>query len=236
MALRIGDPREMAVLILVALVSDLDTLRAQLRNQSVEIIDSVIEHESRLARAKVGRVLLEEGPHRGPEPIRIVALPPLQDSPAAGLDGQPEVSAIPLSERVYITSAKESAAESRDSGRRRLVGAGLRGAGLVRCLEGLAAAAARDRVRVAEGEAAAHESVYEVDLRAFEVHGAHRVHDDANAVVLDDRVVVFGAVGERHPVRETRATTRCDVHAEREVLPVLLRENLAELVRRFWCQ
>src|SRR5713226_2207441 len=142
------------------------------------------------------------------------------------------MSAIPLSDRVYITSAKESAAEPRDSCRLRLVGAGLRGAGLVCRLEGLAATAARDRVRVAEREAATHEGVDEVDLRALEVHGAHRVDDDANAVLLHDRVILFGAVGERHPVREPRASTRRDVHAEREVLPLLLRENLAELVRR----
>lgn len=165
--LRVGDPRETTVLILMALVSDLDALRAQLRDQSVEIIDAVIEHESRLAGTKVGRVLVEEGPDRGSEPIRIIALAPLQDGPAARLDGESEMSAVPLSERVYITSAKESAAEPRDSGRLRLVGAGLRGAGLVRCLEGLAAAAARDRVRIAECEAAAHEGVDEVDLRAL---------------------------------------------------------------------
>jgi len=44
----------------MAFVTDLDTLRAKLRNQSVEIIDAVIEHEGRLARAKAGRVLLEQ--------------------------------------------------------------------------------------------------------------------------------------------------------------------------------
>src|SRR5256885_4181771 len=117
-----------------------------------------------------------------------------------------------------------------------LVRAGLGGAGLVRRLEGLAAAAARDRVWVTESEAAAHEGVDEVDLGALEVHGAHRIDDDANAVLLDDGVILFGAVGERHPVREPPASTGCDVHAKREVLPVLLREDLTQLVRRFWCQ
>src|SRR2546423_6111185 len=108
-----------------------------------------------------------------------------------------------------------------------LVGAGLGGAGLVCRLEGLAASAARDRVGVTEREAAAHQCIHEVDLRAFEIHRAHRVDDDANAVLLDDRVVLFGTVGEGHPVREARASTRRDVHAKREVLSVLLRENLA---------
>ena len=60
MALRVGDPREATVLILMALVTNVDTFRAKLRNQSVEIIDAVIEHEGRLARAKVGRLLVEQ--------------------------------------------------------------------------------------------------------------------------------------------------------------------------------
>src|SRR6266550_3949077 len=98
----------------------------------------------------------------------------------------------------------------------RLVRAGLGGAGLVSRLERLAATAARDRVRVAECEAATHE----------------RVDDDANAVLLHDRVILFGAIGEGHPIREARAATRCDVDTEGEVLPVLLREDLAQLVRR----
>src|SRR6266404_3921927 len=83
-------------------------------------------------------------------------------------------------------SAKEGPAESRDSRRGRLVRAGLRGAGLVRRLEGLAASAARDRVGVAEREAAAHEGVDEVDLRALEIHGAHRVYDNANVIPYEN--------------------------------------------------
>src|SRR2546425_5558600 len=129
-------------------------------------------------------------------------------------------------------SAKENSAETGDASRRRLVRAGLRGAGLVRSLEGLAAAAARDRVGVAKREPAAHESVDEVDLRALEVHRAHRVDDHANAVLLYDRIVLFGALGEGHAIRKARAPTRCDVDAQREVAAVLLREDLLELVRR----
>src|SRR2546425_3202039 len=113
-----------------------------------------------------------------------------------------------------------------------LVRAGLRGAGLVRSLEGLPAAAARDGIRVAEREPAAHQSVDEVDLRALEVHRAHRVDYHANAVLLHDRIVLFSALGEGHAIREARAPTRCDVDAQREVAAVLLREDLLELVRR----
>src|SRR4030095_15563298 len=105
-----------------------------------------------------------------------------------------------------------------------LVGAGLRGAGLLRGAERLPAAAARDGVRVAKSESAAHERVDEVDLGALDVHRAHRVGDDAHAVFLDERVVVLTAFGERHAVGEARAAARGDVDAEREVVATLLGE------------
>src|SRR5947209_5713963 len=56
----IGDPPEATVLVLVAISRDVDTLRAQLRNKSVELVDAVVEHERRLARAEIGRVLFED--------------------------------------------------------------------------------------------------------------------------------------------------------------------------------
>src|SRR5260221_7785939 len=103
------------------------------------------------------------------------------------------------------------------SGARReffLVRAGLGGAGLIRGLERLAAAAARHGVRVAKREPTAHERVHEVDLGALDVHRAHQIHDDANAVLLDERVVLFAALREGHAVRETAAPTRGHVDAK----------------------
>src|SRR5438105_626506 len=89
--------------------------------------------------------------------------------------------------------------------RRVLVATGLRGARVARGLEGLTAAAARHGVRVAEGEAAAHEGVDEVDLASLDVHRAHRIDDDLDAVVVDDRVAFLDPFGEGHPVREAGA-------------------------------
>src|SRR5713101_8964359 len=147
----------------------------------------------------------------------------------------PQYSAPPSCTKSSIMSTTRSARFIYEA-RVTLGRAGLRGAGLIGGAERLAASAARNRVRVAKREASTHQGVDEVDLRSLEVHGAHRVDDDANAVLLHDRVILFGAVGEGHPVREPRASTRRDVHAQREVLPLLLREHLAELVRRFRCQ
>src|SRR5712691_4760912 len=76
------------------------------------------------------------------------------DQPAASMG-------IPRCARYHSASAFRSRARKkmppRPVTREGLVGAGLRGAGLVRRLEGLATAAARDRVRVAKREAATHE-------------------------------------------------------------------------------
>src|SRR5437764_10470444 len=105
-----------------------------------------------------------------------------------------------------------------------LVRAGLRGTGVAGGLEGLPAAAARHGVRVAKGEAAAHEGVDEVDLAALDVHGAHRVDDDLDAVMVDDRVAFLGPVGEGHAVREARAAAGRYVNAKRQVRATLLRD------------
>src|SRR5205814_989379 len=113
-----------------------------------------------------------------------------------------------------------------------LVRAGLRGTGVAGGLEGLTTAAARHGVRVAKGEAAAHKCVDEVDLAALHVHGAHRVDDHLDAVMVDDRVAFLGPVGERHAVREARASARRHVDAKREVRATLLRDDLLELLRR----
>src|SRR3982074_2373685 len=75
--------------------------------------------------------------------------------------------------RYHSASASRSRARKkippRPVTREGLVRAGLRGAGLVGRLEGLAAAAARDRVGVAEREAAGHGGGGEVHLPARQV-------------------------------------------------------------------
>src|SRR3954470_16018694 len=123
----------------------------------------------------------------------------------------------------------EQAARTKTRARVVLVSAGLRSAALLRGTERLATAAARDGVRVAKREPTAHERVDKVDLGALDVHRAHRVDDDANAVLLDERVVVFAALGEGHAVGEARATARGDVDAKSEVVATLLREDFLEL-------
>jgi hypothetical protein len=100
MTFEIGDPREASVLVLVTLVGDVDTFRAQPPEERVEIVDAVVDHERGLARAEIRRVLLENRPHRGADTIRVITLAPLEDRPAGRLYGDAEMRAIPASERV----------------------------------------------------------------------------------------------------------------------------------------
>ena len=100
MALRIGDPGEAPVLVLVALVRDLDAFGAELYEERVEVVDAVVDHERGLPGAEVRRVLLEEGPHRRTEAIGVGAIAPLEDRPAGWVNRDSEVGAIPLGERV----------------------------------------------------------------------------------------------------------------------------------------
>jgi len=100
MALRIGDPSEAPVLVLMPLVRDLYALGTQLREERVEIIEAVVKHERGVARTEVGRVLLEERPHGGADASRIVAIAPFEYTPATLFDGNAEMAAVPVGERV----------------------------------------------------------------------------------------------------------------------------------------
>src|SRR5260221_13160098 len=70
--------------------------------------------------------------------------------------------------------------------------------------ERMPAAASRYRVRVVNAEAAAHETVHEVNGRAAEVHDAGRVNVQAYALLLDQGVELFGLIDERHAVLQPR--------------------------------
>src|SRR2546422_307221 len=68
--------------------------------------------------------------------------------------------------------------------------AGFGGTAAERSIEALSAGAALDCVGVDDGEAAAHQAVDEVDLRAAQVLQRKRIDDYLDARLLDDFVVV----------------------------------------------
>src|SRR5262245_30199756 len=81
-------------------------------------------------------------------------------------------------------------------------------------LEGVAATAGRDRVRVVDLEAGLLEPVQKVDRRAAQVRGAERIDDDVHALELELVVAVGRAGVESEPVLETRATAALDRDAK----------------------
>src|ERR1700687_5506648 len=80
--------------------------------------------------------------------------------------------------------------------------------------EGAAAAAGAFDVGVVEFEAGAFEGFDIVDLDAFEIHGAHLVNSDLEAVELGDFVGVVGLIFKRHVVLETGAAAADDGDAQ----------------------
>src|SRR5438270_13885731 len=80
--------------------------------------------------------------------------------------------------------------------------AGFGGAAAEGGVEALAAGAAFDGVGVDDGEAAAHQAIDEIDLRAVQVLQRKWIDDHLDATLLHD-LVVFGRLGlQRHTVRE----------------------------------
>src|SRR5438045_9459725 len=71
------------------------------------------------------------------------------------------------------------------------------------CVEALAAGAALDRVRIDDGETAAHERVDEVDMCSVEVLQREGIDHDLDAALLHDLVVLGCLRFQGHAVRAT---------------------------------
>src|SRR2546422_10181121 len=107
-ALRIGDPSEPTVGVLVALVVDGHALSGQLPEHAIEVVNPVVDHAGRREVARLGR---KERPHRAPHALGPCLLTPLEHRPALLLYRNSEVLAIPLAERRLVTRLEEDAAE-----------------------------------------------------------------------------------------------------------------------------
>src|SRR5262245_30570871 len=97
-------------------------------------------------------------------------------------------------------------------------------------LEGVAAAARGDGVRVVDLEARLLDRIQEVDGRALQVRSGERVDDDRNALERELEVALGGAGVEAEAVLEPRASTTLDRDAQDERVGVgLLRHELLDL-------
>ena len=97
----------------------------------------------------------------------------------------------------------------------------------------MAATAGGRGVRILDGETAAHQVFLVIDLCTFQVSHAHRVHDDLDAVLLED-LVAFRDFVEDHPVLEPRTAAALDINPEAALgqVRLLLLQYRLDLLRR----
>src|SRR5947209_4697447 len=95
-AFGVGDPGELSELSILAARVDAHALRGQPREDRVEVVHAVVEHERRRARIEVVRVLVEQRPDGGAGRIGIALAPSEEDRSVLRLEA--EVCAVPLAE------------------------------------------------------------------------------------------------------------------------------------------
>src|SRR5258708_19083818 len=89
-------------------------------------------------------------------------------------------------------------------------------------------------VRVVEFETRALESLHVVDRDSFEVHFAHLVHKNLQAVELIDIVRGIFLVLESHVIAEARAASAHNGHSQGHGCRILLAHNFLNFGRRYW--
>ncbi|OJV99757.1 MAG: hypothetical protein BGO39_12480 [Chloroflexi bacterium 54-19] len=116
---------------------------------------------------------------------------------------------------------------------KKLVTAGADRAAAICGVEGLAARATRNRVRVMDGEAATHQLVYKVNLGPFEIFAAELVHVYFQAIHIVNFVAVADFIFQDHLVLETAATAPGYEDPQTEVRVGFFSQNSLKLYRRF---
>src|SRR5579864_7449069 len=113
----------------------------------------------------------------------------------------------------------------------RAAAADLARVGVVLDLEGVAAAAGGDGVRVVDLEPGLLDRLEVVDARAAQVRGAERVDDDRHALAVEGEIALLGSVVEAEAVLEAGAAAALDRDPEDGDVR-LLRHQRADLLGR----
>src|ERR1039457_3246706 len=90
--------------------------------------------------------------------------------------------------------------------------------------------AARNSVRVVDGETCAHQAINIVNLAAVDIAKTHLVYQHFDAALLDEGVAILLFV-KRHAILKTRATTAGDKDAQGEGGVIFLLQQFAH----FFC-
>ena len=95
--------------------------------------------------------------------------------------------------------------------------------------ERTAAPAATGSCGIFESESVAHHVAHVVDLHAFQVLGAKRVHEDPDPIrEIENLILIIGSVLNGQTALESRATPQKDRHPKSHFLPgtVIVQEGL----------
>src|SRR5690606_5009465 len=103
-AVRIHDPRELAVLVRFRTLDDVHAVRAQLHEQFIEVVDPIVDHERGLTRAEPLAVLFRERPYREAA-VGCLVVRPSEDRAAPALPGHAEMLPVPRRERGAVALA-----------------------------------------------------------------------------------------------------------------------------------
>jgi hypothetical protein len=102
--------------------------------------------------------------------------------------------------------------------------------------EGAAAAAGALDVRVVEFEARTFDCLDVINLDTVEIHFAHLIDENLEAVELIDVVaILIDLVLESHVIAETRATTAHNGNAQAGGRGILLRQDFLHFSDGYWC-
>jgi len=103
--------------------------------------------------------------------------------------------------------------------------------------EGAAAAAGALDVRVVELEARTFDCLDVVNLHAVEIHFAHLIYENFQAIEFINVVaILIDLVLESHVVAETRATAAHDSDTQAGGRGILLRQDFLHFGDGHWCQ
>src|ERR1700694_1631819 len=105
---------------------------------------------------------------------------------------------------------------------------------LITSFERVTATAGRNRIRIIDPKAAAHQAVYKVDGRATNIHNAGRVDDQAHAIHFDDGVEFLRCGLKSHAILQTRAATTCYEDTQCMIGNVALRKKLVNFRSGCW--
>src|SRR6202044_1250030 len=112
-AVGIVDPREPAIICVLALGINLDALFLQPFQQRIEVVNYIVHHE-RLAGPEVGGVSREHGPDGHMLLVGVVFLPPWQHGARAFIR-QSEMLGVPFTRLLSIRGLEEYSADPQDS-------------------------------------------------------------------------------------------------------------------------